>query len=80
MGGIIGWVASLIMKTDEEQGFWANIIVGVIGALLARLVFFDLLGIGSAASAGSLTFWGLIWGVVGAVILIAVLRWVRVLR
>lgn len=37
IGGIIGWLASLIMKTDAQQGVIANIVVGVVGAYLAGL-------------------------------------------
>lgn len=80
VGGVVGWLASLVMRTDEQQGTLANVIVGIIGALLARFIFFNLLGIGSAAAAGTLSLFGLLWGVVGAVVLIAVLKWVNVLR
>lgn len=80
IGGIIGWIASLIMKSDEQQGLFWNILIGIIGAALGRWIFGSLLGIGSAATAGTLTLWGLLWGIVGAVILIAILRAVRVLR
>lgn len=80
VGGIIGWIASLIMRTDEEQGTLANIVVGIVGAVLARWIFGSLLGIGSAATAGSLSLWGILWGIVGAVVLIAILKAVRVLR
>lgn len=79
VGAIIGWIASLIMATDREQGLLLNIIVGIVGALLGRWIFADLLGIGSAAAAGAFSFWGILWGVVGAVILIAILKAVRVL-
>ena len=79
-GGVIGWIASLIMKTDEQQGFLANIIVGIVGAFLGRWLFGTVLGIGSAASSGTLSLWGLVWGVVGSVLLIAILRAVNVLR
>jgi uncharacterized membrane protein YeaQ/YmgE (transglycosylase-associated protein family) len=37
LGGIIGWIASLIMKTDKRQGPLTNIAVGVVGAFLAGL-------------------------------------------
>lgn len=39
LGGIAGWIASLIMGTDESQGVFANVAVGVIGALIGGLVF-----------------------------------------
>lgn len=79
VGGVVGWIASLIMNTNREMGLLANIIVGIIGAVLGRWIFGSLLGIGSAATAGALSLWGILWGIVGAVILIAILRAVRVL-
>ncbi len=80
IGGIMGWVASLIMNTDAEQGTLANIVIGVVGAALGRWIFGGLLGIGSAASAGALSLYGLLWGIVGAVVLIGILKAVHVLR
>ena len=79
VGAIIGWLASIIMHTDMEQGLLWNIIVGIVGSILGKWIFADLLGIGSAAVAGSFTIWGVIWGVIGAVILIAILKAIRVL-
>lgn len=79
VGGIIGWLASLIMHTDAEQGLLWNIIVGIIGALLGRWIFGSVLGIESAANAGSLSLMGILWGIIGAVILIAILKAIRVL-
>ena len=79
VGGIVGWLASIIMKTNAEQGLLLNIVVGVVGALLGKWVFADLLGIGSAASAGTLSLYGILWGLIGAIILIGLLKLVRVL-
>jgi uncharacterized membrane protein YeaQ/YmgE (transglycosylase-associated protein family) len=79
VGALIGWLASLIMKTDKKQGPIANILVGIAGAAVARWLFGGVLGIGGAASAGSLSLLGLFWGVLGAVILIYVLRAAKVL-
>lgn len=80
VGGIIGWIASLVMRTDAQQGMVANVLIGIVGAALGRWLFADLLGFGGAAAAGTLTLAGLIWGVIGAVILIWLLRAVNVLR
>lgn len=79
VGALIGWLASIVMKTDGQQGALANIVIGIIGAALARWLFGGVLGVGGSA-AGSLTLMGLIWGVVGAMILIFLLRALRVLR
>ena len=37
IGGLIGWVASMIMKTDAQQGIFLNIVVGIVGALAGRM-------------------------------------------
>ncbi|MCC2631719.1 MAG: Transglycosylase associated protein [Patescibacteria group bacterium] len=74
VGALIGWVASLIMRTDYQQGALANILIGIVGAALGRWLFADVLGLGGAASAGQLNLMGLFWGVVGAVALIAILK------
>lgn len=78
VGGIIGYIASLIAKTNARQGWLADIIIGIAGALLGKWIFADLLGIGSAASAGTLTVAGILWGILGAVILILILRALRI--
>lgn len=39
LGGIAGWIASLIMGTDESQGIIGNVVVGVVGALIGGLLF-----------------------------------------
>lgn len=81
VGALSGWLASLIMKTDAQQGAVANILIGIVGALLAQWIFGSLLGIGSAGVAGNgFSFWSIIWGIVGSVILIAILKALRVLR
>ena len=80
IGGIIGWLASLIMGTDRQQGLIWNIVIGIVGSLLGKFIFADLLGIGGAATAGSLTFAGILWGILGAVILVAVLKALNVLK
>jgi len=74
VGAVIGWLASLIMGTDAQQGALANIIIGIVGSVLGSWLLGSVLGIGGAMQAGELTFWGIVWGVVGAVILIAILK------
>lgn len=78
VGGIIGWIASMVMNTDSQQGILANILIGIVGSVLGRWLFGSLLGIGGATAAGSLSLWGIIWGIIGAIILIAILRAFRV--
>ncbi|ADH64351.1 MAG: GlsB/YeaQ/YmgE family stress response membrane protein [Deinococcota bacterium] len=78
VGAIIGWLASSVM--GEREGLVGKIIIGIVGSLLAKWLFADLLHIGGAASAGTFTIAGLIWGVIGAVILIWALRALKVIR
>ena len=79
VGALIGWLASLIMRTDEEQGPVANVIIGIVGAALGRWLFGSILNIGGAATAGAFSLIGLFWGIVGAIILIAILRYFRIM-
>jgi uncharacterized membrane protein YeaQ/YmgE (transglycosylase-associated protein family) len=71
VGGIVGWLASLIMRKDAQQGIILNIVVGVIGAVVAGL----LLGKGNINQGLSIeTF---LWSLLGAVILLAVVNLIR---
>lgn len=70
LGGLAGWIASKIAGTDEQQGWVANIVVGMVGAMLGGFVF-DLLG-GSGVT--GFNIWSLLVAVIGALILIAILR------
>lgn len=47
VGGIIGWLASLVMKTDAQQGMFLNVVVGIVGALLGGWLIAPLLGTGT---------------------------------
>jgi uncharacterized membrane protein YeaQ/YmgE (transglycosylase-associated protein family) len=80
VGALIGWLASLVMKTDAQQGAIANILIGIAGAALGRWLIGDVIGLGGAQAAGAFSITGILWGVVGAAILIFLLKAVRVLR
>ena len=81
VGALCGWLASLIMKTDAQQGAVANILIGIVGAVLAQTVFGNMLHVGGATVAGDgFNFWSIVWGVVGSVVLIAILKALRILR
>ena len=74
IGGIVGWLASIIMKTNAQMGILANVGVGVVGSLLG----FWLAGVlGIAAMGGILRF---LIAVAGAVLLIFVLRKIGVFQ
>lgn len=80
VGAFIGWIASLIMKTDQEQGAFANIIIGIVGSLLGKYIFADVLGIGGAEASGTLSLGGVLWGVAGAVLLVGILKALKVMQ
>ena len=75
VGGIVGWLASIIMKRDAQQGIILNIVVGIVGALLGGFLLTPFIGGGSITngiSAGSL-----IVSFLGALILLAIVNLVR---
>ena len=74
IGGLIGWLASLIMKTSAQMGLVANIVVGVVGSVLGHWAA-GALGIAAFGSVGSF-----IISLLGAVLLIVILRAVGVFR
>ena len=76
VGGIIGWVASLIMKRDAQQGIILNVIVGIIGSFLGGFLIAPLLGSGTANS-GDFSIMGLLASLIGAVILLAIVNLFR---
>lgn len=71
VGGIVGWVASIIMRTNARQGLLLNIIVGIAGAFLAGLVLTPLLGI-ATINQDNFSLPGLLVSLMGAIILLAV--------
>ena len=76
VGGIVGWVASLIMRTDAQQGWLLNILVGVVGAFLGGLIFAPMFGTGTI-NEGELSLGSLLVSLAGAVILLAIVNLVR---
>lgn len=70
VGGLIGWIASLIMRTDGQQGIFLNIVVGIVGAFLGGLLLSPLFGIGTINNSGFSLGSALI-SLGGAVILLA---------
>lgn len=73
LGGLAGWIASMIMSTNEDQGIFLNIIVGIIGAVLGGFIV-QMLG-GSGIDGFNL--YSLIVAVFGAIVLLAVVKTVR---
>ena len=76
IGGLIGWIASIIMRTDAQQGIILNVVVGIVGALIAGFVIAPHLGTGTINS-GDFTVSGLLVSLVGAIVLLAVVNLFR---
>jgi uncharacterized membrane protein YeaQ/YmgE (transglycosylase-associated protein family) len=68
IGGIVGWLASMVMKTDKQMGIVANVIVGIVGSSLG----FWLAGILGFAAYGTIAQWAV--SVAGAAVLIFLLK------
>ena len=71
IGGVVGWLASIIMRTDAQQGILMNIVVGIVGAFIGGLIF----------SGGTInqvvTLQSFLVSLVGAVILLAIVNLAR---
>ncbi len=70
VGAIAGWLASMFMKTNRQQGLLMDIVVGIVGAFIGSFLF-GLLG---AAGTTGFNIWSIFVAVVGAVVLLGVLR------
>ena len=76
VGGILGWVASLIMRTDGQQGILLNVVVGIVGALVAGFLLNPLIGGGNIMS-GDLSLSAILVSLLGSVVLLAVINLFR---
>jgi len=70
IGGLAGWVASMIMKTDGSMGILLNIIVGVVGAVIGNL----LLPVFGITGTTGFSIWSFVVALVGAMILLFVVK------
>lgn len=75
MGALIGWIASMIMRTDAQQGPILNIIVGIVGSLLGGWLLSPLFGIPSDLTTFSIP--SLLIALLGAIILLAIINLFR---
>ena len=73
VGALAGWIASLIMGTNNQQGCLLDIVVGIVGAFIGGFVM-NLLGFGTFTG---FNLWSIIVAIVGAVILLAIIKAVR---
>ncbi|MET0241398.1 MAG: GlsB/YeaQ/YmgE family stress response membrane protein [Sphingobium sp.] len=72
IGGVIGWLASIIMRTDAQQGIFLNIVVGIVGAFLGGLIFS-----GGSINNAPLNLTSFLVSLLGAVVLLGIVNLVR---
>lgn len=72
VGGIIGWLASLVMRTDARQGLFLNVVVGIVGALLAGWFIAPLLGVSTINE--TISGASILVSLVGAIVLLAIVN------
>jgi uncharacterized membrane protein YeaQ/YmgE (transglycosylase-associated protein family) len=76
VGGVIGWIASLIVGTDAQQGVLLNVIVGIVGALIGGWLISPMIGVGTINS-GAFSLASLGVSLAGAVILLVIVNLIR---
>lgn len=72
VGGVVGWLASIIMKRDNQQGIILNVIVGIVGALLGGWLISPLVGVGTINE--GLTVGSFLVSLAGAIILLFIVN------
>jgi len=75
VGGIAGWLASLVMNRDASMGIFWNIVVGCVGSVVGNVIAGPLLGLSGSVQEFSIT--GLVVAVLGAVVLLGVVNLIQ---
>jgi uncharacterized membrane protein YeaQ/YmgE (transglycosylase-associated protein family) len=76
VGGVIGWLASIVMRTDARQGVFLNVVVGIVGALIGGWLLSPLLG-AATVNQGDFSLMGVLVSFGGAIILLLVVNLLR---
>jgi uncharacterized membrane protein YeaQ/YmgE (transglycosylase-associated protein family) len=76
IGGVLGWLASIVMRTNGQQGIFLNIVVGIIGAVLGGLVLAPMFGTGTIND-GDYSLASLGVSFIGAIVLLAIVNLLR---
>jgi uncharacterized membrane protein YeaQ/YmgE (transglycosylase-associated protein family) len=76
VGGVLGWLASIVMRTDAQQGMFMNVVVGIIGALLGGWLLAPLFGTGTI-NQSDFSLSSLLISFLGAVILLMIVNLLR---
>lgn len=75
IGGVVGWLASLIMRTDAQQGLLLNIVVGIVGAFIGGWVISPMVGVATINE--GISIGSILVSLVGAIILLAIVNLFR---
>ncbi len=76
IGGLVGWVASMLMRTDGQQGMFLNVVVGIVGAALGGWLISPLVGV-PTINQGAFSLGALVVSLMGGMLLLAVVNLVR---
>ncbi len=76
VGGVVGWIASMIMRTDAQQGILMNIIVGIVGAFVGGYVIAPFIG-GATINQGDFSISGFVVSLLGAIVLLGLVNLMR---
>jgi uncharacterized membrane protein YeaQ/YmgE (transglycosylase-associated protein family) len=76
VGGLLGWVASMIMGTNDRQGVFLNIVVGIVGASLGGLILAPMFNTGTI-NQGDFSAGSLVVSLLGAIVLLAIVGFFR---
>ena len=76
VGGVIGWLASMLMKTNDQQGMFLNVVVGIVGAMIGGWFISPLVGIGTI-NQNNFSLPAMLVSFIGAVILLAIVNLFR---
>lgn len=76
VGGVIGWLASMMMKTNNQQGVILNVVVGIVGAMLGGWLISPLVGVGTI-NQNNFSLPALLVSLLGAAVLLAVVNLFR---
>lgn len=73
LGGVIGWLASIVMNTNAKQGTLLNVVVGIVGSMLGGALISPMLGEGTINN-GDFSLGGLLVSFIGAILLLALVN------
>lgn len=76
VGGVIGWLASMLMKTNNQQGMILNVVVGIVGAMIAGWFISPLVGVGTI-NQNDFSLPALVVSFIGAAVLLAIVNLFR---